>query len=72
MKKLGADETYQLWAATGDAKQPTIISAGVLGPNPEAAAFQAAGDVHQIMITVEKAPGVQATVQEPYASGSLA
>ena len=33
---LAADKTYQLWAVTGSETTPTVVSAGVLGPEPSA------------------------------------
>lgn len=71
MKPLGAEQTYQLWALTGDAGNPTAISAGVLGAAPRAAAFKAAGDVRGFALTIEKSPGVVASKQPAYASASL-
>ena len=71
MPKLAANQTYQLWALTGDPSHPTPISAGVLGSNPQAAAFRLAGDVHALALTVEQAPGVVAPSGPPYASGAL-
>lgn len=71
MPKLAADQTYQLWALTGDPSHPTPISAGVLGSNPQAAAFRLAGDVHALAVTVEQAPGVVAPSGAPYASAAL-
>lgn len=66
---LAADEVYQLWAvvATDDPDDPRVISAGVLGSNPTDAAFTIAGPVEQFMITVEDAPGVPTTAEEPVA-----
>ncbi|HVJ97274.1 MAG TPA: hypothetical protein VNC41_10640, partial [Acidimicrobiia bacterium] len=63
--------TYQLWALTGDPDKPTVISAGVLGSDPKAVAFQAGGDVHGFALTVEDAPGVVASEQPAYASATL-
>jgi anti-sigma-K factor RskA len=71
MESLSSDQTYQLWALTGDAKQPTAISAGVLGADPRAVAFHTNGDVHGFGVTVEKAPGVVSSQQPMYASASL-
>ena len=61
MKQLASDQTYQLWALTGDPNHPTAISAGVLGADPQAAAFRLAGDVHGFALTIEQAPGVVQT-----------
>jgi anti-sigma-K factor RskA len=71
MRPLDADQTYQLWALTGDPDKPTVISAGVLGSDPKAVAFQAGGDVHGFALTVEDAPGVVSSEQPAYASATL-
>ena len=71
MRPLDADQTYQLWALTGDPDKPTVISAGVLGSDPKAVAFQAAGDVHAFALTVEDAPGVVSSEQPAYATATL-
>jgi anti-sigma-K factor RskA len=71
MRPLDADQTYQLWALTGDPDKPTVISAGVLGADPKAVAFQAGGDVHGFALTVEDAPGVVSSEQPAYASATL-
>jgi anti-sigma-K factor RskA len=68
---LDADHTYQLWALTGSSANPVAISAGVLGPHPQAAAFSTTTDVHGFAITVEKTPGVGQSSQAPFASASL-
>jgi hypothetical protein len=68
---LGAEETYQLWAAVGNTDEPRVISAGVLGSDPEAAGFTVSGDVHTLMLTVEVAGGVPATANDPVAAGDL-
>lgn len=68
---LDADHTYQLWALTGDADHPVAISAGVLGPNPKAAAFRTATDVNGFAITVEEMPGVGQSKQQPVASATV-
>ena len=41
-------KTYQLWAVTGSAARPTVVSAGVLGPDPQALAFHASGPVRGV------------------------
>lgn len=71
MQALADDKTYQLWALAGDADDPTVISAGVLGADPEAAAFKIAGDVHGFALTVENAPGVVSSQQPAYASATI-
>ncbi len=58
---IAADRTYQLWAVVGD----EVISAGVLGADPEQSPFQVVGDVVGFAITNERAGGV------PVSEGSL-
>jgi anti-sigma-K factor RskA len=72
MHALPADQTYQLWALTGDPKQPTAISAGVLGAHPGAVGFHTNGDIHGFGVTIEKAPGVVSSQQPMYASAGVA
>jgi hypothetical protein len=72
MKPLPSDQTYQLWALTGDPKRPTAISAGVLGADPGAIGFHTSGDVHGFGVTVEKSPGVVSSQQPMYASAGVA
>jgi anti-sigma-K factor RskA len=62
---LTGDRTYQLWAIVGG----QVISAGVLGPAPQVAAFQVTGDVAGFALTVETAGGVVSSEQEPVALG---
>lgn len=69
---LPANKTYQLWAVTGSPKNPTIVSAGVLGPEPSALGFHASGPVHAFAVTVEKAGGVVASRQKAIAQGAVA
>ena len=72
MPPLDAAHTYQLWALTGSPDRPVAISAGVLGPDPHAAAFRTTGDVRGFALTVERAPGVVQSKQLPYASATVA
>lgn len=58
---IAADRTYQLWAVVGD----EVISAGVLGADPEQSPFQVVGDVVGFAITNERAGGV------PVSEGTL-
>jgi len=51
---LDASRTYQLWAIVDD----RVISAGVLGSDPENSPFQVVGDVAGFAITEEVAGGV--------------
>jgi anti-sigma factor RsiW len=64
---LSTDQTYQLWAITGD----DVVSAGVLGADPGTRAF-AAGDAQAYAITIEQAGGVESSEQEPYLVGTVA
>lgn len=65
--ELAADRTYQLWAIVGD----RVISAGVLGPAPEVAAFHVSGEITGFALTVEVAGGVVSSRQEPVAVGLI-
>lgn len=62
---LPADRTYQLWALREDAK----ISLGLLGQDPDVAAFQMVGPVLGFAITDETAGGVKETTQSPVVVG---
>ena len=64
---LTAEETYQLWAIVGD----RVISAGILGPDPEVAAFHVSGEIAGFALTVEVAGGVVSSEQEPVAVGLI-
>ena len=57
LPRLAAGRTYQLWAMTGDAGAPGLVSAGVLGRDLEIAAFHAPESVHGFVVTDETAPG---------------
>jgi anti-sigma-K factor RskA len=57
LKPLSPDQTYQLWALTGNTSHPTAISAGVLGPDPHVVAFHVDGPVHGIAVSVEHEGG---------------
>jgi hypothetical protein len=71
LSQLDARHTYQLWAVTGSASDPIVISAGVLGSHPQAAAFRTTADVHGFALTIEHAPGVTQSAQAAYASATL-
>jgi hypothetical protein len=68
---LSPRETYQLWALVGDAQHPTAISAGILGPDPHAAAFKVSAQVVGFALTKERAPGVISPHNKPLAVGNL-
>ena len=71
MARLDAAHTYQLWAVTGTPANPVLISAGVLGPDPRAAAFRTDSDVRGFAITVERSGGVAQSQQPAYASATI-
>lgn len=60
---LETSRTYQLWAIVGD----QVISAGVLGPDPDNAPFQVVGDIAGFAITEEVAGGVPVSEGETVA-----
>ena len=62
---LAADRTYQLWALIDGER----ISAGTLGQQPQAAAFNVSGPVAGFAITEEQAPGVVASKNPPVLVG---
>jgi anti-sigma-K factor RskA len=68
---LPQGKTYQLWALVDRGKRQRAISAGVLGRDPQAAAFHVAAKPAAFAITVEDAPGVVRSKQTPLAVGKL-
>jgi anti-sigma factor RsiW len=70
LPELPADRTYQLWGVVDD----QAISLGVLGPNPDVAAFQVddADRVAAYAITDEVAGGVIASQNQPVVVGEKA
>jgi hypothetical protein len=71
LARLSPRQTYQLWALTGDAKTPNVVSAGVLGPDPSAVSFRASGPVHGFAVTIESAGGVVVSHHMAIASAQL-
>jgi hypothetical protein len=69
---LPAGRTYQLWAVSGTGASQRVISAGVLGSDPSAVAFHVASAPNAFAITVERAPGVVRSTQQPTAVGEVA
>lgn len=63
---LPSDRTYQLWAIV-DEGEPAVISAGVLGADPDRAPFQVVGVVTGFAITEEQAGGVVTSANDPVA-----
>lgn len=68
---LDPAHTYQLWALVGDAKRPTVISAGVLGNRPTLAPFHFTGPVVGFVVTEEEAPGVVSSENPALLAGTL-
>jgi anti-sigma-K factor RskA len=66
LQPLDADQTYQLWALTGNLDNPTAISAAVLGPDPEGAGFKIDGDIAAMAMTVERAGGAGQPTNTPF------
>lgn len=62
---LGSDKTYQLWGVQGK----TVLSLGVLGPNPTTSSFAANGKWDAFVLTEELAPGVPSSSQPALAVG---
>jgi anti-sigma-K factor RskA len=71
LPKLPDDQTYQLWALSGNADNPTAISAGVLGPSPKAVGFHTNGSIEGLALTVEHEGGVVQPSKPPFASATL-
>jgi hypothetical protein len=69
--QLPEGRTYQLWAMTGDAGSPRVISAGVLGRSFDVAAFRGPASAHGFMITDEATPGAVRSVTRPMLRGEL-
>jgi hypothetical protein len=68
---LSTDRTYQLWAVVESGGDERVISAGVLGPAPRAAAFTVEGEVRQLVLTVEEAGGVVSSEQPAFAAAPV-
>lgn len=62
---LATNRTYQLWALVDGER----ISAGTLGQQPQAAAFNVSGSVAGFAITEEQVPGVVASKNPPVLVG---
>lgn len=68
LEPLGDDRTYQLWVVTADR---LVISAGVLGPDPEPSRFTWAGTVSGFALTREVAGGVVSSAGDVVAAAEL-
>ncbi len=69
---LPPTRTYQLWALVGSPSKPTVISAGVLGSAPRAAAFNVSPEVVGFALTEEHTGGVVSSHNPPIATADLA
>jgi anti-sigma factor RsiW len=67
LPRLSPDETYQLWALVGTSK----VSVGVLGTDPQIAAFKADGPLLGLAVTAEQAGGVVSTSRDPVVVGRI-
>jgi hypothetical protein len=70
--RLAQGRTYQLWAMTGDATTPGLVSAGVLGRELDVAAFHAPVSAHGFIVTDEADPGAVASTHPPMLAGEFA
>ena len=72
LPKLPEGQTYQLWALMPDGMQPTMVSVGVLGRDPDVSAFTTDAQVTGYGLTKEDSPGVMVTDQPMAFEGRLA
>jgi hypothetical protein len=64
---LPKDQTYQLWGVKGT----TVLSLGVLGPNPTTVPIAANGSWTKLVLTAETYPGVATSTQPAVAVGDV-
>lgn len=69
LPRLAAGRTYQLWAMTGDAAAPTLVSTAVFGRTLGIAPFRAPGASKGFVLTDEPAPGVPVSEGRVVAEG---
>jgi anti-sigma-K factor RskA len=67
LPSLAAGETYQLWSAHGD----TMVSLGMLGPDPTMAVVSIDAGVTELALTREPVGGSVAPSGAPMATGQL-
>lgn len=65
LPRLPEGRVYQLWAMTGSHENPTPVSAGVLGPTFDVAAFRAPAGAIGFAVTDELGPGVTVSRAPP-------
>lgn len=62
---LAEDRTYQLWAIVDGVAGQQVISAGIMGSDPNISPFQVSGELVGLAITNEVAGGVVTSGEEP-------
>ena len=67
LPKLAGDKTYQLWGSANEG----LVSLGVLGAHPKVISFRAGANYKAFALTVEEAPGVVTSRQDPVVIGAL-
>jgi hypothetical protein len=72
LPRLPEGQTYQLWALMPDGMDPTMVSVGVLGRDPDVSAFTTDAQVMGYGLTMEDSPGVMVTDQPMVFEGRLA
>jgi Anti-sigma-K factor rskA len=71
LPRLQRGHTYQLWAMSGDRRNPDLVSTAVLGRDPGVAAFHGPGSAFGFVLTNERSPGVQRARGPVVAAGQL-
>jgi hypothetical protein len=71
LPKLPHGRVYQIWAMTGSHEDPTAVSAGVLGPTFDVAAFRGPADAIGFVVTDEPAPGVARPREAAVVAGEM-
>jgi hypothetical protein len=72
LARLPDGRTYQLWAMTGAAAAPTMVSAGVLGPAVDLAAFRYPAGALGFAVTDEQGAGSVRPSASPVLAGRFA
>lgn len=72
LPRLPDGRAYQLWALTGDAEDPDMVSSGVLGPTAAVVAFHGPPDAMGFAVTEEDESGAAQPSGDPVLSGRFA
>ena len=72
LPRLPDGRTYQLWALTGDAEDPEMVSAGVLGPTATVVPFHGPPGAFGFAVTEEDKSGATKPSGDPVVSGRFA